>query len=109
MPRWQAAQLGLLACASIFCRIVAFGLSGGFGSIVNQAGLKGLTALAANGQFGLSNGLTAEIIAAAIDQRTLSQQDLYAIILGALGGAAVGTDAGLDERCWPQINHLTAS
>ncbi len=85
-------SLGKIAVAS-----VAGALTGGFGSIVNQAGLKGLTALAANGQFGLSNGLTAEIIAAAIDQRTLSQQDLYAIILGALGGAAVGTDAGLDE------------
>ena len=88
----SGTSLGKIAVAGL-----AGALSGGFGSAVNQAGVKGLSALAVNGQFSLSNALAADLIAAAIDQRTLSQQELYAIILGALGGAAVGSDAGLDE------------
>ena len=86
------SSLGKIAVAG-----AAGALTGGFGAAVNQAGLKGLTAFLANAQFNVSNGLSAEIIAAAIDKRTLSGKDISAILLGALGGSAVGSDAGLDE------------
>ena len=86
------ASLGKIAVAG-----TAGALTGGFGSAVSTAGVKGLNAFLANAQFNISNGLSAEIIAAAIDKRTLSEQDIYAILLGALGGSAVGSDAGLDE------------
>jgi RHS repeat-associated protein len=88
----NGSSLGKIAVAG-----AAGALTGGFGAAVNQAGLKGLTAFLANAQFNVSNGLSAEIIAAAIDKRTLSGKDISAILLGALGGSAVGSDAGLDE------------
>jgi RHS repeat-associated protein len=86
------ASLGKIAVAG-----GAGALTGGFGSVVSQAGIKGLNAFLANAQFNISNGLSAEIIAAAIDKRTLNEQDIYAILLGALGSSAVGSDPGLDE------------
>lgn len=88
----SGSSLGKIAVAG-----AAGALTGGFGAAVNQAGVKGLTAFLANAQFNVSNGLSAEIIAAVIDKRTLSGNDIYAILLGALGGSAVGSDAGLDE------------